>query len=203
MTTSSTSIKSKTNSPSEPFAKRIPIPTQQRIIQLLALNIHFQEIAKITSSEFKEILGTPISYRDVKRVDDANKPQIEQMILDIKQRCNTDIVEHSAQLFQRVASAEQELVQVFSDKLKEALSSLSSLDLNEQDESGKFINTNRTFQLLELIDKYHSKASKVIGTEALREIEIFRTKAQIKRTEEEKSINLIPIHNKESTTRFL
>jgi hypothetical protein len=182
---------------------RLAAPIEERILQLLALGLRLPTIVSTINDEFKEMLVKPMNSSTAQAFIHENKERANNVRENITKHCREELSLHAAELFRRVAKAEQSIIDVFSSKLTEALTTLSSLDIDEQGNNGKFINISRTFQLLELIDKYHTKAAKLVGTEAMRDIETFRAKAQIKKTEEEKTSGLMPAIKVDSSTRFL
>ena len=78
-----------------------------------------------------------------------------------------------------------------------ALDEMNALDLGERDpDTNAYVNTSRIFMLIELVNKLQEKIAKIVGTDALREVEVFRQKMEAKMRSEENANNLLPGNSK-------
>jgi hypothetical protein len=84
------------------------------------------------------------------------------------------------------------MVSVYVNKLRQALNQLADLDLDERDDEGNYKNTSRIFVLIEMAEKFQGKIAKIVGTDALREIEVFKQKAEAKAKADADKGGLLP-----------
>lgn len=194
-----------TNDP-EPVKRcldKFGIPVKERIYQLNAIGLKVSVIVSAINNEFKEILNEPIGPASVITI--LKSLDAQKVKENITASTRNDLASHSAILFKKVAKAEEAIVSTYSTKLIEALTLLETIDIAELDDKSQLVNLKKIIDITDVIEKYHSKASKVIGTEALREIETFRAKAQIKQQQENATAHLVPMpaNNSNRPTRFL
>jgi hypothetical protein len=171
---------------------RICTPAYERMKYLYALGNNNTQIVEILSQEFSDIDYNPISARVVKEIINQNKPEFERYRMEIGMLCEEDAKRALASMYRIVQDAEIDQVDVFTYQWKTARDELRTLDLSEVDDDGNFKNTSRIFVLIELCDKLQSKVAKIVGTDAIREIEIFRQKAAAKAEMEQNKGNLLP-----------
>jgi len=171
---------------------RVCTPAYERMKHLYALGHTAAQISEILHQEFMDIDYNPCTPAMVRKVIEQNMNQFEQSRMELGILCRKEIEKQTQLLFNKVQSEELDHVDVFVIKWKEARDELRTLDLSEIDEDGNFKNTSRIFVLIELCDKLQSRVSKIVGTDALREIEIFRQKAAAKAEAEQNKGNLLP-----------
>lgn len=171
---------------------RICTPAYERMKYLYALGNNNTQIVEILSQEFTDIDYNPISPRTVKEIINKNKAEFERYRMELGRLCEEDSRRALAEMSRIVQNAEIDQVDVFSIQWKSARDELRTLDLSEIDDDGNFKNTSRIFVLIELCDKLQSKVAKIVGTDALREIEIFRQKAEAKMEIEKNGGGLLP-----------
>ena len=187
---------------------RVCTPAYERMKHLYALGHNAAEISEILHQEFMDIDYNPCTPAMVKRIILDNKNNFEQFRMELGLLCREEIQKQTARLFDKVQNEELDHVDVFVIKWKEARDELRTLDLSEMDEDGNFKNTSRIFVLIELCDKLQSRVAKIVGTDAIREVEIYRQKAAAKAEAEQNKGNLLPPLAKgqtleASTTNFI
>lgn len=128
----------------------------------------------------------------------GNQEEFEQSRIELGIVCRDEIRRQTAVLFNKTEQVECEMVDSYVTKLKQCIGAMNALDLEETDELGNFINTSKVFTLIELSTRLQSVIAKIVGTDALREIEVFRQKAEAKRDSESRT--LLPPPSKTSTT---
>lgn len=172
---------------------RISVPAYERMKQLYAYGYTNAQIAEMLHQEFQDIDYNPFTGTTVKILIQQNIKEMERSRMELGLRCREEIQKQTALLFQATQDVELTMVQVYVHQLRKVLDEMRDLDLSEIDpETGNYKNTSRMFVLLEFAEKFQSKIAKVCGTDALREIEAFRSKAQAKAETESKGSGLLP-----------
>ena len=186
---------------------RVGVPAYERMKQLYAMGYTANQITEMLRSEFEDIDYNPISVTSVTKLIKSNVREFEVARMELGMQCREEIQRQTALLFRATEDVELTMVQVYVQKLNQVLEEMRDLDLAELDENGNFKNTSRIFVLLEFAEKFQSKIAKIVGTDALREVEVFRQKAEAKRQAEEKGTGLIPAHGRtmdsEPATNFV
>lgn len=180
------------------------IPTYERIKQLWALGHSNSTISAIISHEMGDIETGEVKPGDINRLVALNRDDFENTRAKLGLYCQDAIRKHVAVVFNQVQGVEQRMVVIYAEKLDKVLSQLAELDLDEKDEDGNFCNTSRFFILYEMADKLQGKISKIVGTDALREVEAYKMKLSAKVSME--GPRIIPDYNseqKEVTTNFI
>ncbi len=178
---------------------RVSVPAYERMKQLYAYGYTNAQISEMLQQEFSDIDYNPITATSVKKIIQLNIQEMERSRMELGLRCREEIQKQTALLFQATQDVELTMVQVYVHKLRQALDEMKDLDLGELDDNGNFKNTSRMFVLLEFCEKFQSKIAKVCGTDALREIEVFRQKAQAKAEFEQKGSGLLPARGRDVT----
>lgn len=171
---------------------RMCVPAFVRLTQLYAFGHTNAQIAEILASEFEDIDMNALSAASVKVVIDDNRPELEKARLHLANECQDELRRQVAYLFNTVQQKENKLVDVYVGKLDAVLDELRDIDFSEQDDMGNYVNTSRIFVLLEMSQKIQAQISKLVGTDALREIEAYRQKMEIKSHADNKKGLLIP-----------
>lgn len=178
--------------------KNISVPAYERMMQLNAMGHKPDQINFILNQELADIDFNTYTTHDITVIIKDNKEEFERFRKDMGLKCREKVQDQIARLFEVVKDEEHEMVEVFAGKMKEALLSLRNLDLNELDDDGNYKNTSRIFVLTEMVIKLQSSVSKIVGTDALREVEIFRAKARAKQeSENEKTNGLLPSQSRD------
>lgn len=179
---------------------RICAPSYERLKQLYAFGYTNSQMTKIINSEFHDIDFSGFSSKDITDIISNNSADFKSTREELGTLCREEIQDQVRSLYLPSRRIENTMIEIYIDKLESVLESLRKLDLDEIDDNGNFKNTSRTFVLLEIAEKYQIKIAKVAGTDALREIEIFREKAKVKREEEAKGTGLIQVQGREIPT---
>jgi hypothetical protein len=172
--------------------RRICIPARERIKYLACFGYTHGQITDIINTEYADLQPSPISGRTIKGMLVTMTDEIEEQRKELALHCREELKIHLEALFRKTQQAEHVLVDVYERKMREATTSLDALDLEEKDDDDNYVNTGRVFVLLELIDKFHIKMAKLVGTEAMRDIEVFRQKADIQAAAKDKGDGLLP-----------
>lgn len=159
---------------------RVCIPVFERIKHLYALGYSTGSIAAQMDVEYSDVDVSIMDKAAIKRIIEFNRAEFDHYRLKIADACMNSNFEHTVTLYNITQHEEQAIVSEYNRKVAEALSELSDLSLCEQDEKGNFKNTARIFVLMELIEKFHKKCSDIIGTQAMRDLEIYRQKMELK-----------------------
>lgn len=173
-------------------ADRIFIPAYERIMQLYAFNYTAADIHSIINDEFQDAMINPIGIEQVRKIILHNKPQMDKVREEMGLSFRAEIQQQLKILHDKTASTENRLVSVYIKKIDECLDELQDLDPQEKDEEGNYKHTRRIFVLEEMISKFHNKCEKITGTSAIREIEIYRQKAQAKAEADAEGKNPLP-----------
>lgn len=176
------------------FQDRVCIPAFERIKHLYALGYSNGAITQTIVDEFQDIEPSPITQENVRRVITNNKEDFENYRIELAESCRKSYKTHTIALFEITQKNELRVVEVYNDKITEALNELATLSLGEQDDKQNYLNTSRIFVLMEFIEKFHKKASEFIGTQAMREVEIYRQKMAIKVSGDTKINGLTPAY---------
>jgi len=171
---------------------RVCVPAYERMKELFALGYTNVQIVEALSHEFHDIDLNPLSQGSVRTIIELNQREFQIARMELGLKCREEIQRQTAILFRATEDVELEMVSVYVRKLREALNSMADLDLAEIDDDGNFKNTSRMFVLIEMSEKLQSKIAKIVGTDALREIEVFRQKAEAKRKVEDSGGGLLP-----------
>jgi len=171
---------------------RVCVPAYERMKELFALGYTNVQIVEALSHEFHDIDLNPLSQGSVRTIIELNQREFQIARMELGLKCREEIQRQTAILFRATEDVELEMVSVYVRKLREALKSMGDLDLSEIDEDGNYKNTSRMFVLIEMSEKLQSKIAKIVGTDALREIEVFRQKAEAKSKVEASSGGLLP-----------
>lgn len=166
-------------------------PTYERIKQLWILGNSPTAISIIINEELSDLEANTITPGVISQIIGSNLEDFHDTRGKIGLKCQDAIREQVSVMFNIVRQRESRLVTVFADKLEVVLNQLSELDIDEKDDDGSFKNTSRFFVLYEMADKLQSKISRITGSDALREIEVFKQKLELK-TKIEGKEGLIP-----------
>ena len=178
---------------------RVSVPAYERMKQLYAYGHTNAQIAEILQQEFSDIDYNPLTVGAVKKLINMNQREMDSARMELGMRCREEIQKQTALLFCATQDVELTMVQVYVFKLQSVLDEMRNLDLTEVDENGNYKNTARMFVLLEFAEKLQSKIAKVCGTDALREIEAYRQKAQAKAEADQKGSQLLPARGRDVT----
>ena len=178
------------------FGVRVCVPAYERMKHLYALGYTNAQITEVLKHEFQDIDINPISVGSISVLIKKNAREFELARMELGLKCRDEIQRQTAILFRATEDVELEMVSIYVKKLRQALNEMGDLDLSEMDEDGNYKNTSRMFVLIEMSEKLQSKIAKIVGTDALREIEVFRQKAEAKRQAEASAGGLIPAHGK-------
>lgn len=185
---------------------RVSVPAMERMKQLYAFGYSNSEMSEILNQEFSDIEFDTFSPNRIKDTISVNIEEFNRDKMKLTLKCQEDIQLQIQAMFSVVGTKEILMVEVYAEKLQNALTSLRDLDLDEIDEdTGNYKNTARIFVLIEMAEKLQSKIAKIVGTDALRDIEIYKAKMAIKSEADNKQGGLIPAFGREvnSGTRFL
>jgi hypothetical protein len=171
---------------------RVCVPAYERIKQLYAFGYTNSQILETIESEFSDIDYNSYSMESLKSLIKENKKEFDAARMEMGLQCREEIQRQIALLFNKTEKTECLMVEIYVNKMHKALEELRDLELDELDDDGNFKNTSRVFVLIELVDKFQSKISKVVGTDALREIEIYRMKMEAKVNAEQNKGSLLP-----------
>jgi len=161
--------------------------------QLYAYGYSNTEIAEIMNQEFGDIEFDSYTPKRIKETIQTHLEVFIQFKAVLTGQCIEQVQTQVKMMFEATKDVELVMVRVYVKKLQDAMEALDQLDLDEVDpETGAFKNTSRIFVLIELAEKLQSKIAKIVGTDALREIEIYKAKAAIKAEADSKIGNLIP-----------
>jgi len=180
--------------------KRVCVPSFERMKQLYSYGYTNTEIAEIMNQEFSDIEFSSYTTKRIKDVVQANLEEFIEFKIRLTGQCIDQIQNQVKLMFEATKDVELVMVRVYVKKLQDAMESLDSLDLDEIDpETGSYRNTSRIFVLIEMAEKLQSKIAKIVGTDALREIEIYKARAAIKADADSKLGNLVPTFGREVT----
>jgi|SRR6478735_2612480 len=180
--------------------KRVCVPSFERMKQLYSYGYTNTEIAEIMNQEFSDIEFSSYTTKRIKDIVQANLEEFIEFKIRLTGQCIDQIQNQVKLMFEATKDVELVMVRVYVKKLQDAMESLDSLDLDEIDpETGSYRNTSRIFVLIEMAEKLQSKIAKIVGTDALREIEIYKARAAIKADADSKLGNLVPTFGREVT----
>lgn len=130
-------------------------------------------------SEFEDVLLNPITKSQIKTMISDNMEVITERRTRIGDLCRTQTENDMMDLFVHCRPAEKLMVMTYNKKLNEALKEFEDLDISEVDEKGNYTNTQRAFNLMAMIEKFHATIAKVSGLDSFRDLEVFRQKSFI------------------------
>jgi len=187
---------------------RVCVPSRERLKQLYAYGYSNAEMAEIMNQEFSDIEFDTYNAKRIKEVIQFNMEEFIEFRAQMQGKCVDQIQKQVKLMFEATKDVELVMVRVYVKKLQDAMESLDALALDEIDEeTGAYKNTSRIFVLIEMAEKLQSKIAKIVGTDALREIEIFKAKTALKAEAENKLGHLMPTFGREveatQATRFI
>jgi hypothetical protein len=156
-----------------PFTKHL-IPVQERVKYLYAVGYNENDIAMMINEEFKDITITEIGAGAIKTMIRDNKTEFDEAKLTFTENCRAELKQQVSQMFHKTSAVELRTVDVFVKKLDAVLDQLEDLDISDPENKGRF------FSLLEAAERLQSRMATIAGTNAFRDIEIYRQKLQIK-----------------------
>lgn len=171
---------------------RVCVPAYERMMQLYAFGHTSAQISEILQQEFADIDYNPMSASAIKKTIEMNQSEFQIARMNLGLKCRDKIQEQIAILFNATEDVELTMVSVYVNKLRDVLNQLADTDIGEQDDDGNYTQTSRFFVLLEMAEKLQGKVAKIVGTDALREIEVFRKKAEAKQQAESDKGSLLP-----------
>lgn len=178
------------------FKARINVPVFERICYLYSMGFANTDMVDILNTEYEDLIESPITLGKLELIISEHKAQLDIYSKEMGLSFREEIQGHIKVLYEKTCIKEKDIVEIYLDKIGQYLDELKTLDPAEEDEDGNFVNTSRIFVLHELIDKFHKSASKITGTEALRDIEIFRMKEEAKAAAAADKNNLLPSYGK-------
>lgn len=189
------------------FGIRLSIPTLARLRQLYCFGHSVTQIVGILQQEFSDVDVNPITPTSIKKYIDENRNEFEAERLELANECRDHVRRQIAHLFSKVEAKECRMVDIYVQKMDQALDQLLNLDFDAKDANGNYINTSRHFVLFEIIEKLQSKISKIVGTDALREIEIYKQRMEAKANAEKDGSGHLPpmrdVNGKETKTQWI
>jgi len=187
---------------------RVCVPSRERLKQLYAYGYSNAEMAEIMNQEFSDIEFDTYNAKRIKEVIQFNMEEFIEFRAKLQGQCIDQIQKQVKLMFEATKDVELVMVRVYVKKLQDAMESLDALELDEIDlDTGAYKNTARIFVLIEMAEKLQSKIAKIVGTDALREIEIYKAKVALKSEAENKLGHLMPTFGREveaqQATRFI
>ena len=187
---------------------RVCVPSRERLKQLYAYGYSNTEMAEIMNQEFSDIEFDTYNAKRIKEVIQFNLEEFVEFRSQMQGKCVEQIQKQVKLMFEATKDVELVMVRVYVKKLQDAMESLDNLDLDEiDDETGAYKNTSRIFVLIEMAEKLQSKIAKIVGTDALREIEIYKAKVALKAESDNRVGHLMPAFGREveanQATRFI
>ena len=152
----------------------------ERIKECYCRGYNSAQICKSINDEFGDIIHKPLDADDIKGLLNEKKEEFESARMEYSSIVQERHKQKFGSLYLQVLDEEAKQVEVFKGKMAEALDELGGLSLAEKDEDDNYKNTGRIFMLIELTTKLQSAVSKIIGSDALRELEILKLREQIK-----------------------
>jgi hypothetical protein len=175
--------------------------------QLYAYGYSNTEISEILNQEFSDIEFDSYTPKRIKETIQYNLEEFVSYKQVLTGQCRDQIQNQVKLMFEATKDVELVMVRVYVKKLQDAMESLDALDLDELNEEGGYKNTARIFVLIEMAEKLQSKIAKIVGTDALREIEIYKAKVSLKQEADNKLGGLVPAFGREveggAVTKFL
>lgn len=152
------------------------VPVQERMMYLWAVGYPFSDIAAMLNDEFRDIVMTSVTPNQVRKAYENNMEAFEKARNEITMQCREELQVQVAHMFHRTSAVEIKTVDVFVKKLNSILTQLEDLDtsdIGEKEVRAKF------FSLLEAAERIQSRIAKIAGTDAFRDIEVYRQKMQL------------------------
>jgi len=159
---------------------RVCVPAYERIKQLYAFGYSNAQISEALQSEFHDIEYNSMTPKHIHTIVNDNLDEFNKARMDLGIKCREEIQHQIQMLFRATENVECHMVSIFVRKMRQALNQLETLDLEQKDDMGNYVNTSRVFVLIEMVEKFQKSIAKIVGTDALREVEIFRQKANLK-----------------------
>jgi len=168
--------------------------------QLYSYGYNNTEIAEILNQEFSDIEYDSYTTKRIKETIQGNLEDFIEFKARLTGQCIEQVQTQVKLMFEATKDVELVMVRVYVKQLQDAMESLDALDLDEIDpETGAYLNTSRIFVLIEMAEKLQSKIAKIVGTDALREIEIYKARAAIKADADSKLGGLVPTYGRDVT----
>lgn len=164
-----------------------------RLKHLYALGYEKDSICAILQNEFQDIEVNYIDLALIRKIIERNKPMLEEYKVILAEQVQAEQVQAAKDLFRKAAVQENKMATRLLDKIDGLLDSLSSIDLTELDEDGRPKHLLTYYSILEAIDKTQKMAAKISGTDALREFQVFRMKAEMAASLKGNSGGLLPV----------
>jgi len=176
--------------------------------QLYSYGYTNTEIAEILNQEFSDIEFDSYTPKRIKETIQYNLEEFIEFKTKLTGKCIEQVQTQVSMMFEATKDVELTMVRVYVKKLQDCMESLDALDLDEMTDDGSYKNTARIFVLIEMAEKLQGKIAKIVGTDALREIEIYKAKAAIKAEADNKLGGLMPTFGRDVTggepaTKFL
>lgn len=185
--------------------ENVPVPVVERVKLLYAVGYRKTEICNIINQELGDIMVYTFDIRKLEILVSSNLKEFEEYKKDMAKKCREDIQLQLANLFEKASRSENKIIDTYSDKIREALDELKLIDLSERDEKGRVVNAAQALVLMEVVERLQKLSAKLAGTDAMREVEIFRQRSEIEK--QAKAINvsgsLIPMPQSQNKTNFL
>jgi len=152
------------------------VPVQERMMYLWAVGYPFSDIAAILNDEFKDCVMTSVTPHQVRKAYENNMEEFEKTKSELTIRCREELQAQVENMFHRTSAVELKTVDVFVKKLNSILTQLEDMDVSDLGE--KEVRT-KFFSLLEAAERIQSRIAKIAGTDAFRDIEVYRQKMQL------------------------
>src|SRR6478752_9948082 len=179
--------------------KRVCVPSFERMKQLYSYGYTNTEIAEILNQEFSDIEFDSYTPKRIKETIQYNLEEFIEFKTKLTGKCIEQVQTQVSMMFEATKDVELTMVRVYVKKLQDCMESLDALDLDEMTDDGSYKNTARIFVLIEMAEKLQGKIAKIVGTDALREIEIYKAKAAIKAEADNKLGGLMPTFGRDVT----
>lgn len=170
---------------------RMNVPMVVRIQHLYTLGLSDTEISKTINDEMGDQLVSLTTPRMIRSTIIEYQEEFDRHRVKTKNEISAHFGEQLLTMFHRTRDMEIQLVDTLLKKIEEARSEMDSFNLSEVDKDGNHTNSRRFFILMNAIEGSYKTVSKIVGLDALREVELFTQKAAAKAQAENSSMKLI------------
>jgi hypothetical protein len=158
---------------------QVSAPAWARIQQLYAFGKGDVEIHEIISQEFQDFEANPISLISLRKMIAERRPELEAGREALAAACGEEVLQQGKELFAMLHKAENRSVTRLIKKMDNLVDQIELCDLTVLNDKGQPANLGVYAALLKMLGETQLLCAKIAGTDAVREIEIYRQKKQI------------------------
>lgn len=164
-----------------PRGARFSAPCLSRLIYLYAYGYTTEAILEILQREFQDVEAYPITYENISRMISSNRDMLEEYKQTLVDELRRENKEYMKQLVEKGLSNDMRIAEALIKKEDELLDVMMATDLKSLDENGRPSEMGVFLATMAAIEKVNKLKGTLTGITAIRELDVYMRKEEIKK----------------------